>query len=75
MGLASLLSDPQAPLRRFDGGLYPFSRTELRDTLMLLWQQLTPGASLPMPGEGMPVEWEDMTSEEWVSYREWLKTV
>jgi hypothetical protein len=75
MGLEGLLSDPAAPLRRVAGGQYPFTRGELHDTLLMLWQALAPGDHLGAPGEGPTIEWVDMTAEEWVTYREWLKTV
>jgi hypothetical protein len=69
LAMDSLIADPEGRLEQFYGSGYPFSDQELHEILRYAYQEIWPDADISKPGMAVPVEFIDMTREEWENAR------
>ena len=67
LALDSLIADPDGRLEQFYGSGYPFSEQELHEILRYAYQQIWPDEPFSKPGMAAPVEFVDMTRQEWAN--------
>lgn len=65
VALDSLIADPDGRLEQFYGTGHPFTDQELHEILRYAYQSIWPGEHISAPGTAVPVEFLDVSDEEW----------
>ncbi|MEX0339536.1 MAG: hypothetical protein AB3N11_10900 [Arenibacterium sp.] len=61
----SLIAKPDGRLEQFKGTGYPFTDQELHEILRYAFQTIWPDKFMSEPGNEVPVEFLDISDEEW----------